>query len=101
MTETLGEKIRRIGDDAYDNRNDPLPEGTKVTRGNDRTKTLQVRLNDTEKAMLDAAAADRGIPTSTLARHLLLRGLSAEGPASDVELAEMLAASLRRKTIQV
>ena len=62
----------------------PLPEGVKVTRGQGRAKTLQVRLNEDELAELAALAADRGLPVSTVARQLLLQALS---PADDLKSA--------------
>lgn len=57
--------------------NAPLPEGTKVTRGHDRSKVLQVRLNDDELALLEKHAREQMIPVSTLARAMLIRSLRA------------------------
>lgn len=54
-----------------------LKPGTIVTRGHGRSKTLQVRLTDDEFSALTRAADQRGIPSSTLARDLLLRELRA------------------------
>ena len=56
----------------------------KVTRGHSRTRTLQVRLNDDELAQLDAIAAGRGLPTSTVARSILLAAIR---PAGDISAA--------------
>lgn len=50
----------------------PLKPGTKMTRGHQRSKTLQVRMNPDELDALAAIAGQRGIPVSTLARDLLL-----------------------------
>jgi hypothetical protein len=56
----------------------------KVTRGHDRAKTLQIRLNEDELGELTALAADRGLPVSTVARQLLLQSLA---PADDLKTA--------------
>ncbi|MEZ0342995.1 hypothetical protein ACAG25_23805 [Mycobacterium sp. pV006] len=45
---------------------------SKVTRGNGRSKTLQIRLNPEELEDLERVAAGRGLPTSTLARDAIL-----------------------------
>ena len=47
------------------------------SRGHNRAKTLQIRLNDDECAALNSLAESRGIPVSTLARDLLLGQLTA------------------------
>lgn len=73
MSETLPEKLARIGDEAYEHRNDPIPPGTKVTRGHDRTKTLQVRLNDDEYDRLKSMADAAELPVSTMVRSMILR----------------------------
>ncbi|MDO9396143.1 MAG: hypothetical protein Q7T71_06340 [Herbiconiux sp.] len=49
-----------------------------ITRGHDRVKTLQVRLNEDEFAALSALADDRHMPVSTAARMLLLQALHPE-----------------------
>ena len=46
--------------------------GSKVTRGHERARTLQVRLNVEELDALSRLAEQRGLPVSTLARDLLL-----------------------------
>jgi hypothetical protein len=51
----------------------PLPASVKVTRGHDRTKTLQVRLNEDEYRLLAKHADEMMIPLSTFARAVLLR----------------------------
>jgi len=71
-----------------------------VTRGHDRAKTLQIRLNDDELGELTALAADRGLPVSTIARQLLLQSLV---PADDLKTAldrlERDIAAVRRKAL--
>ena len=59
----------------------PLPEGTKVTRGHGRSKTLQIRLNGDEYDELEMLAKSRDLPVSTVARTLLLSALA---PTDDV-----------------
>jgi predicted DNA-binding protein len=58
--------------------------GVKITRGHDRAKTLQIRLNDEEIGELTALAQDRGLPVSTVARQLLLQSLN---PVDDLRAA--------------
>lgn len=53
----------------------PLPEGTRVTRGNGRSRVLQVRLNDDELELLEKHASEQMIPVSTMARAMLMRSL--------------------------
>ncbi|ODR03271.1 hypothetical protein BHQ15_17865 [Mycolicibacillus koreensis] len=55
------------------NRDAPIPEGATVTRGNGRSKVLQIRLNPDELEELERVAASRGLPPSTLAREAILR----------------------------
>ena len=57
----------------------------RVTRGHSRSRTLQVRLNDEEMERLGEIAEARGLPTSTVARAMLLRSLYHEH--SDLETA--------------
>ena len=49
-----------------------LPDSVKVTRGHDRSKTLHIRLNEDEYRLLVKLADEAMVPTSTLARALLL-----------------------------
>ena len=49
-----------------------IKPGSNVTRGHQRARTLQVRLNVEELDALSRLAEQRGIPVSTLARDLLL-----------------------------
>jgi hypothetical protein len=44
-----------------------------ISRGNGRSKVLQVRVNPEELAALERLAEDRGLPTSTLAREAIIR----------------------------
>jgi hypothetical protein len=54
----------------------PLPEGTRVTRGHNRSKTLQIRLNGDEYGALELLAKNRDLPVSTVARALILNALA-------------------------
>ena len=67
-----------------------IKPGSKVTRGHQRAKTLQVRLNVEELETLTRLAEQRGLPVSTLARDLLLSQLA--GPD---ESAQALIARIR------
>lgn len=49
-----------------------IKRGSKITRGHQRARTLQVRLNVEELDALSRLAEQRGLPISTLARDLLL-----------------------------
>jgi len=77
-----------------------LRTDVKVTRGHDRAKTLQIRLNEDELRELVALAADRGLPVSTVARQLLLQSLA---PADDLKSAldrlERDISAVRRKAL--
>lgn len=54
----------------------PLPAGTRVTRGHNRSKVLQVRLNGDELEHLEMLAKARDLPVSTVARSLILTALA-------------------------
>jgi len=56
-----------------------LPPDVKVERGHNRTRTLQVRMNDDEFADLEALALERGLPPSTVARSILVAALRPVG----------------------
>src|SRR5690348_14785693 len=60
----------------------PLPANVAVTRGHSRSKVLQIRLNGDEMEHLELLAKTRGLPTSTVARSLLLDVLM---PSSDAK----------------
>jgi len=78
----------------------PRSADVRVTRGHDRAKTLQIRLNEDELAELVALAHDRGLPVSTVARQLLLQSLA---PADDLKSAldrlERDISAVRRKAL--
>ena len=55
----------------------PLPDHVKVSRpGRARSKVLQVRLNPEELDALEAIAARRDLPVSTIAREQILKLLA-------------------------
>ena len=54
-------------------RDAPFDSSTKISRGNGRSKVLQVRLNPEELAELERVAAQRGLPISTVAREAIIR----------------------------
>jgi hypothetical protein len=54
-------------------RENPLADSAKISRGNGRSKVLQVRLNPDELAELERIAAQRGLPISTVAREAITR----------------------------
>lgn len=60
----------------------PLPEHVRVTRGHNRSRVLQVRLNADEMEMLELFAKTRGVPVSTVARSLILASLAPSGDAA-------------------
>lgn len=68
LTALLDEEAEAIEAD----RDAPITNST-VSRGNGRSKTLQIRLNPEELDELERIAADRGLPTSTIAREAILR----------------------------
>ena len=78
----------------------PVRTDVKVTRGHDRAKTLQVRLNEEELGELAALAKERDLPVSTVARQLLLQSLA---PADDLKSAldrlERDISAVRRKAL--
>lgn len=51
----------------------PLPEHVRVTRGHDRSKVLQVRLNEDEHRLLTKLADESHLPVSTFVRSFLLK----------------------------
>jgi hypothetical protein len=84
MTEPLSDKLARIGDEAYERRDETIPVDAKVTRGHSRTRTLQVRLNEAEYTAIEAAAEAANLPPSTLVRSLILRQLADVGNPAQV-----------------
>lgn len=70
------EELLGIEAEASERNKDAEPgPGTRTTRGNGRAKILQIRLNPEELAALREAAERRGLPVSTVARDMILRGL--------------------------
>jgi hypothetical protein len=62
---------------------DLLPAGTKVTRGHNRSRTLQIRLNGDEYEELERLAKERELPVSTVARGLLLASIAPSYSVAD------------------
>jgi predicted transcriptional regulator len=54
-------------------RDAPVPDSANISRGNGRSKVLQIRLNPEELADLERIADERGLPTSTVAREAIIR----------------------------
>lgn len=81
----LDDLLAEVADEAEageaDQTERPIPEHVKVTRGNPRSKVLQVRLNPDEMAALEAIADRRELPVSTVAREQLLRLIAADAAA--------------------
>src|SRR5659263_193151 len=77
---SISDLIATEADAVERNPDAPIKRGSRVTRGHNRAKTLQVRLNADELDALVALAEQRGIPASTLARDLLLSQLAASTP---------------------
>jgi hypothetical protein len=50
-----------------------LPSNVRVSRGHDRSRVLQVRLNEDEYRLIEKLASENLIPVSTYARSILLR----------------------------
>jgi len=97
---SLEDRLAEIGDEAEAGEEDqtdrPIPSHVKVTRGNPRTKVLQVRLNEDEYAAIERIAARRELPVSTVARERLLT-LIAEESGEGPPLVALLAATDRLK----
>jgi hypothetical protein len=62
----------------------PARTNVRVTRGHERARTLQIRLNDSELAELTSLSSERGLPVSTVARELLLQSLTSENRADPI-----------------
>lgn len=80
----LIEAEAKAAEDGEADQSSTVRAGVKVTRGHDRAKTLQIRLNHEEISELTALAEDRGLPVSTVARQLLLQSLN---PVDDLKAA--------------
>lgn len=69
---SISDLIATEADAVEHNPDAAIKPGSKVTRGHERARTLQVRLNVEELDALSRLAEQRGLPISTLARDLLL-----------------------------
>jgi uncharacterized protein YbaP (TraB family) len=69
---SISDLIATEADAVEHNPDAAIKPGSNVTRGHQRARTLQVRLNVEELDALSRLAEQRGIPVSTLARDLLL-----------------------------
>jgi antitoxin component of RelBE/YafQ-DinJ toxin-antitoxin module len=87
----IEELIASEAEASEQNRDAEIRAGSKVTRGHNRTRTLQVRLNEDEFASLTAIAEQLGVPVSTLARDLLLRQLASPTASPQAVIARMRA----------
>ncbi|NYH87657.1 hypothetical protein [Actinopolymorpha rutila] len=72
---------------AEQNKDAPAGPGTKVTRGHDRARVLQVRLNDEEFAAVTRLAEVSNLPVSTLVRSWILERVQApeSEPAATID----------------
>lgn len=98
MNKNLDNLLAEIGDEAEvaeaDQADKPIPSHVKITRGNPRSKVLQVRLNPEELEALERIARSRELPVSTIAREQLLRLIAQdhfESPRALAQLRERLA----------
>lgn len=84
----IADELAAIGAEAeageVDQSDRPIPAHVTVTRGNPRSKVLQVRLNADEYEAIERIAADRGLPASTVAREQLLAMTQAAAGPGDV-----------------
>jgi len=82
VDERLADRLADIADEAEAGEEDqtmkPIPAHVKVTRGNPRSKVLQVRLNPDEYAVIERIAKGRRLPASTVAREALLKLIDEE-----------------------
>jgi hypothetical protein len=69
----LIETETRAAEQAPDSPDSGLPSNVRVTRGHDRGRVLQVRLNEHEYRILAKLADERRVPASTFARAVLLK----------------------------
>ncbi|MFW0793966.1 CopG family transcriptional regulator [Gordonia sp. CPCC 205515] len=84
----MGEKLRQALAESEEIERNPdavVRTDTVITRGHNRTRTLQVRLNDAELQALESVAAHRNLPVSTVAREALLRFLAAQSETPSPE----------------
>lgn len=88
---SISDLIATEADAVERNPDAPIKQGSKVTRGHNRAKTLQVRLNADELDALVALSEQRGIPVSTLARDLLLSQLATSDTSAKALIAKIRA----------
>jgi hypothetical protein len=104
MSKSLEDRLAAVGEEAEAGEEDqtvkPIPAHVKVTRGNPRSKVLQVRLNPDEHAAIERIAERRGLPASTIAREELLK-LIADEDAPHRPLEALVAAADRVKALAV
>lgn len=102
MSKSLEDRLADIADEAEAGEEDQtaklIPAHVKVSRGNPRSKVLQVRLNPDEYAAIERIAEHRGLPASTVAREALLN-LVAEEDAEGQLLVALVAAADRIKAL--
>ncbi|WP_255604849.1 hypothetical protein [Mycolicibacterium xanthum] len=97
--QNLADLLAEEGDAVEADPNAPITTST-VTRGNGRSKTLQIRLNPEELEELERIAAARGLPTPTVAREAILR-LTRPAEARSAVAAELVDGFSRyRDTVQ-
>lgn len=102
MTKKLSELLGEEGDavEAAEHSDTTIRSDVRITRGHDRARTLQIRLNDAELADLSALADARGLPVSTVARQLLLQSLTpVDGLQGAIARLEHDLAALRRQVL--
>ncbi|MCA0295447.1 MAG: hypothetical protein LCH96_09115 [Actinobacteria bacterium] len=87
----IEELIAAEAEAAEKNPDAQIRPGSKITRGHNRVRTLQVRLNEDEFAALTSVAERLGVPASTLARDLLLRELASPSASPQAVIARMRA----------
>lgn len=97
MNKNLDDLLAEVGDEAEaaeaDQADKPIPPHVTITRGNPRSKVLQVRLNPEELESLERIARSRDLPVSTIAREQLLRLIAEdhfESPRALAQLRERL-----------
>lgn len=104
MKETLEERLARVGEEAEAESGEvarPLPSHAKVSRPNRaRSRVLQVRLNPEEMEAVEAIAARRGVPVSTVAREQLLQLIEQDRQSAEVSLSA-IAQTLSRAAAQL
>ena len=88
---SISDLIASEADAAERNPDAAIKPGSKVARGHQRAKTLQVRLNIEELDALTRLAEQRGLPVSTLARDLLLSQLAGSDDSAKALIAKIRA----------